>query len=127
MAWLRIPSRLVKNPRSGSSFFFQVYIPKDLIHQFDGIKSFRISLQSGTKAHSNRLSKNLSEIVDTLFNEIRAGMRSLNVEDIKEILRIEIRKSILHSHHVHLGTNEFSDESVNESLKYQRTRKEKLL
>ena len=126
MAWLRIPSRLVKNPRSGSSFFFQVYIPKDLIHQFDGIKSFRISLQSGTKAHSNRLSKNLSEIVDTLFNEIRAGMRSLNVEDIKEILRIEIRKSILHSHHVHLGTNEFSDEAVNESLNYQRTRKENL-
>ena len=37
-------------------------------------------------------------------------MRSLTIADIKEILRIEIRKSILHSHHVHPGTNEFSEE-----------------
>ena len=126
MAWLRTPSRLVQNPRSGSSFFFQVYIPKDLTQHFDEIKSFRISLQSGTKAHSSRLSRNLSAKVDTLFNEIRSGMRSLTIADIKEILRIEIRKSILHSRHVHLGTNEFSEESVQESLKHQRTRKENL-
>ena len=39
-------------------------------------------------------------------------MRSLTIADIKEILRVEIRKSILHSRHVHLGTNEFSEESV---------------
>ncbi|MDA0855748.1 MAG: integrase, partial [Proteobacteria bacterium] len=96
MAWLQTPSRLVKNPRSGSSFFFQVYIPKDLIHHFDGIKSFRISLQSGTKTLSSKLSKILSAKIESLFYEIRAGMRSLTVEDIKEILRIEIRKSILH-------------------------------
>ncbi|MDG2197028.1 MAG: hypothetical protein P8O70_09085 [SAR324 cluster bacterium] len=126
MAWLRTPSRLVQNPRSGSSFFFQVYIPKDLTQHFDEIKSFRISLQSGTKAHSSRLSRNLSAKVDTLFNEIRSGMRSLTIADIKEILRIEIRKSILHSRHVHLGTNEFSEESVQESLKHQRTRKKNL-
>ena len=126
MAWLRTPSRLVQNPRSGSSFFFQVYIPKDLTHHFDDIKSFRISLQSGTKAHSSRLSRNLSATVDTLFNEIRSGMHSLTIADIKEILRIEIRKSILHSRHVHLGTNEFSEESVQESLKHQRSRKKNL-
>ncbi len=126
MAWLRTPSRLVQNPRSGSSFFFQVYIPKDLTHHFDDIKSFRISLQSGTKAHSSRLSRNLSATVDTLFNEIRSGMRSLTIADIKEILRIEIRKSILQSRHVHLGTNEFSEESVQESLKHQRSRKKNL-
>lgn len=79
MAWLRTPSRLVQNPRSGSSFFFQVYIPKDLTQHLDKIKSFRISLQSGTKAHSSRLSRNLSATVDTLFNEIRSGMRLLTI------------------------------------------------
>ncbi len=126
MAWLRTPSRLVQNPRSGSSFFFQVYIPKDLTHHFDDSKSFRISLQSGIKAHSSRLSRYLSATVDTLFLEIRSGMRSLTIADIKEILRIEIKKSILHSHHVHLGTNEFSDEAVNESLNHQRIRKSNL-
>ena len=126
MAWLQTPSRLVKNPRSGSSFFFQVYIPKDLIHQFDGIKSFRISLQSGTKTLSSKLSKILSAKIESLFYEIRAGMRSLTVEDIKEILRIEIRKSILHANHVHLGTNEFSQKEVIRSQGIQQTRQQNL-
>ncbi len=126
MAWLRTPSRLVQNPHSGSSFFFQVYIPKDLTHHFDDSKSFRISLQSGTKAHSSRLSRNLSATVDTLFNEIRSGMRSLTIADIKEILRIEIRKSILHANHVHLGTNEFSQKEVIRSQGIQQTRQQNL-
>ena len=43
-------------------------------------------------------------------------MKSLEIEDIKEILRIEIRKQILHAHHVDLGTNKWSDTGVEESL-----------
>ncbi len=53
-------------------------------------------------------------------------MRSLTVEDIKEILRIEIRKSILHANHVHLGTNEFSQKEVIRSQGIQQTRQQNL-
>jgi len=43
-------------------------------------------------------------------------MKSLEIDDIKEILRIEIRKQILHAHHVDLGTNKWSDTGVEKSL-----------
>ena len=36
-------------------------------------------------------------------------MKKLDIEDIKEILRIEIRKQILHEHHVDLGTNKWDE------------------
>ena len=36
-------------------------------------------------------------------------MKKLDIEDIKEILRIEIRKQILHAHHVDLGTNKWDE------------------
>ena len=44
-------------------------------------------------------------------------MKPLTIEEIKEILRIEIRKQILHAHHVYEGTNRWSDSGVTESLK----------
>ena len=53
-------------------------------------------------------------------------MRSLTIADIKEILRIEIRKSILHANHVHLGTNEFSQKEVIRSQGIQQTRQQNL-
>ncbi len=53
-------------------------------------------------------------------------MRSLTISDIKEILRIEIRKSILHANHVHLGTNEFSQKEVIRSQGIQQTRQQNL-
>ena len=43
-------------------------------------------------------------------------MKSLEIDDIKEILRIEIRKQILHAHHVDLGTNKWNDTAVEKSL-----------
>ena len=43
-------------------------------------------------------------------------MKSLEIEDIKEILRVEIRKQILHAHHVDLGANKWSDSGVEKSL-----------
>ena len=43
-------------------------------------------------------------------------MKSLEIDDINEILKIEIRKQILHAHHVDLGTNKWSDSGVEKSL-----------
>ena len=45
------------------------------------------------------------------------GMKKFSVEDIREILKVEVRKSILHSHHVNLGTNKYDPEKVEDSLK----------
>ena len=43
-------------------------------------------------------------------------MKSLEINDIKEILRIEIRKQILHTHHIYEGTNRWSDTGIEKSL-----------
>ncbi len=43
-------------------------------------------------------------------------MRTLSLEDIKEILRDEVRKSILYAHHVNLGTNKWDDQKKQMSL-----------
>ena len=52
------------------------------------------------------LCQSLNRITIELFAEIRAGMKSLTIEDIKKILRVEIRKQILWAHHVDEGTSE---------------------
>ncbi len=46
----------------------------------------------------------MNKIVSKIDDQVRTGMKKLDIEDIKEILRIEICKQILHAHHVDLGT-----------------------
>ncbi len=43
--------------------------------------------------------------------------KTLFLDDIKEILKVEVRKSILHTHQVHLGTNKYNSEKFEDSLK----------
>ena len=50
------------------------------------------------------LCQSLNRITIELFAEIRAGMKSLTIEDLEKILRVEIRKQILWAHHVDEGT-----------------------
>ena len=42
-------------------------------------------------------------------------MKNITLEDVKNILRVEVRKSLLHIHHYELGTNVFSKDKLNES------------
>ena len=49
------------------------------------------------------------QILKEIFQDIRDGMKELTLDDIKEILRIEVRKSILHSGHVSSGHKEIYD------------------
>ena len=44
-------------------------------------------------------------------------MKSLDIDDIKGILRVEIRKQILNTHHLFEGTNKWSESGVENSLK----------
>ena len=43
-------------------------------------------------------------------------MKTLTLEDVREILKVEVRKSILHSHHVHLETNKYDPQKIENSL-----------
>mgnify|MGYP000501161526 CR=1 FL=1 len=101
---------------SGNTYYFRSRIPIDLIEHFGGLKEFRISLKCAIKSRSIRTTKILDQKVSGIFEDIRQGMKSLDIEDIKVILRIEMRKQILHAHHVDLGTNKWSDIGVEKSL-----------
>jgi len=101
---------------SGNTYYYRSRIPFDLIEHFGGLKEFRISLKCAIKLRSIRTTKILDKKVSGIYEEIRQGMKSLEIDDIKEILRIEIRKQILHAHHVDLGTNKWSDSGIEKSL-----------
>lgn len=43
-------------------------------------------------------------------------MKNITLEDVKNILRIEVRKLPLHIHHYEYGTNVYDDDKLNESI-----------
>ena len=98
-----------KRSRSSIHFHFRSKIPKDLIPYFNETKQFQISLNNVRNRETLLLSLRLKSIVQQLYSDIRSGMEKLTLEDIKEILRIEVRKSILHSSHISEGHNEIYD------------------
>ena len=85
-----------KKSKSSIHFHFRSIIPKDLISYFNEKTVFQISLIGVRNGESLLLSLRLNRIVIQLYSDIRSGMKNLTLEDIKEILRIEVRKSILH-------------------------------
>ena len=119
-----LPQYLSKN-NSNTSFFFRSYIPKDLLHLYDGRKMFRISLRCGNKVISKKLCLYLFKQTEIIYDQIRMG-KSLSIDDIKEILRIEVRKQIKHTQHFYLGTNVFDKEQTKQSLDVVSTRETKM-
>ena len=73
-------------------FDFRAKIPKDLIPLFEGRRKFQISLKNLRSRESQTLSLILKQKLESLFSQIREGMKSLTIEEIKDILRIEVRK-----------------------------------
>ena len=107
-------------------FDFRHRIPSDLISHFGGRRQFQISLNHVSSRETMLVSLALRNLVQELFSEIRSGMRDLSLEDIKEILRIEVRKSILHSHHVDLGTSKYDSMKKIESVETISSRETKM-
>ena len=101
---------------SGNTYYFRSRIPIDLIEHFGGLTEFRVSLKCAIKSRALRTTKILDNTVSKLYEKIREGMKSLDIDDIKEILRIEIRKQILFTHHIFEGTNRWSETGVEKSL-----------
>ena len=107
-----------KGSGSSTHFHFRSKIPIDLISVFDGTRQFQISLKNVSNKDTVFVSLTLKNLVQKLFTDIRSGMKNLTLDDIKEILRIEVRKSILYSHQVNEGTNKHTDRGFVKGLDY---------
>jgi len=107
-------------------FDFRHKIPTDLVSYFGGKRQFQISLNNVSNKEILLVSQSLKILVQELFSDIRSGMEDLTLEDIKEILRIEVRKSILHSHHVDLGTSKYDSMKKIESVETISSRETKM-
>ena len=123
---MKHPHLVQRKYGSKTYFHFRGFIPQDLIPTFSGRKEFQISLKNVRSGETLVVSIYLQTLIEELFNEIRMGMKTLTLEDIREILKIEVRKSILHSHHVHLGTNKFDPNKLEQSLVSVSARKLKM-
>ena len=53
-------------------------------------------------------------------------MKNITLKDVKEILRIEVRRSLLHIHHYQYVTNVFSKDKLNESISRSMKEEERL-
>ena len=115
-----------KRSRSSIHFHFRSKIPKDLISYFNETKQFQISLNNVRNSETLLVSLRLKSIVQQLYSDIRSGMKNLTLEDIKEILRIEVRKSILYSHQVNEETNKHSERGVLKGVEYVLDLEQKL-
>ena len=96
---------VTKKSKSTIHFHFRSLISRDLISYFNGTSQFQISLKDVSNNQTLLVSLRLKEIVQELFSQIRSGMKNLTLDDIKKILRVEVRKSILYSRQVNVETN----------------------
>ncbi len=105
-----------KRSKSSIHFHFRSKIPKDLISYFNETKQFQISLNNVRNSETLLVSLRLKSIVQQLYSDIRSGMKNLTLEDIKEILRIEVRKSIRYSHQVSEESDKHSERGSHKSI-----------
>ena len=105
--------------KSQYSYLFVSYIPKDLSNHFGGKNKFRVSLKSVIFSESKRLSQSLIIVMERIYDEIRRDMKStLTIEDVKDILRKEIKRSQTHSNYFsYLGVHRRNDTSVGEGIR----------
>ena len=98
------------------TFMFRCIIPKDLKCVL-GQNEIRVSLNNSLYSHSKIISSNLYNLCQLFFREVRRGsMKNITLEDVKHILRVEVRKSLLHIRHYRYGTNVYNEEKLNESI-----------
>ena len=117
---------IIRTRKPYQSFLFRCIIPKDLISVL-GQNEFRVSLGSSLYSHSKIISTNLYNLSQFIFREVREGyMQNITLEDVKNILRIEVRKSLLHIHHYQYGTNVFSKDKLKDSISRIEENEEKL-
>ena len=107
---------VVRTIKSDKYRFYSCRILRDIQSYFNNRSKFYLSINSATNKQAWLICQNLNRITTELFAEIRMGMKSLTIEEIKEILRVEIRKQILWAHHVNEGTSEHDIQNRMNSL-----------
>jgi len=112
--------------KRNNSHLIRFNIPKDLEDKFEGRTRFHISLKNVKNKERHLVSIYLKSLTSNLFKDIRMGMKKLSVEDIREILKVEVRKSILHSHHTNLEVNKYDSEEIQKSLTKVSSKEEKM-
>ena len=106
--------------------YFRCIIPKDLRGTLDK-SQIRLSLKNSDYCYSKIVANSLYILAQNIFEEFRTcNMKDITSEDVKEILRIEVRKSLLHIHHYQYGTNVFSKDKLKESISRIEGNEEKL-
>ena len=119
-------NHLVKGTKPYQYYFFRCIIPKDL-RSILGKSQIRISLKNSDYCNSKIIAKSLYIVSKNLFDELRLDpMKNITIKDVKDILRIEVRKSLLHIHHYQYGTNVFSKDKINESISKTINEEERL-
>ena len=113
---MRKTPHIIRTRKPYQTFLFRCIIPKDLISVFRQVE-FRVSLGNSMYSHSKIISTNLYNICQFIFREVREGyMKDITLEDVKNILRIEVKKSLMHIHHYEYGTNKWDDKKLKESI-----------
>ena len=117
---------LARGTKPYQYWYFHCIIPKDLRETL-GKSVIRISLKNSDYCCSKNIDHTLYFLTQTIFKEFRIGkMKDITLEDVKDILRIEVKKSLLHIHHYEYGTNVFDEEKLNESISKADKEEEKL-
>jgi integrase len=117
---------LARGTKPYQYWYFHCIIPKDLRETL-GKSVIRISLKNSDYCYSKNVAHTLYFLTQTIFKEFRIGkMKDITLEDVKDILRIEVKKSLLHIHHYEYGTNVFDEEKLNESISKADKDEEKL-
>ena len=117
---------IIRTRKPYQYFLFRCIVPKDLISVL-GQNEFRVSLGNSLYSHSKIISTNLYNLCQFIFREVREGyMKDITLEDVKNILRIEVRKSLMHIHHYEYGTNVYDDKKLNKSISRIDENEEKL-
>ena len=113
--------------KSDYSYLFVSYIPKDLQNYFNGKTKFRVSLKSGIYIESRRLSQSLQIVMQRIYEEIRSMKSDLTLDDVKDILRKEIKRSQTHSNYFsYLAVDRRDDVSITEGLERLEKEEEEL-
>ena len=91
---------LRKDRNNASSYHFVSIILKDLHIHFGNRKSFTLSLRTGIYRDARSISHKLYAICQIIYQKIRMEELELDIEGIKNILKVEVTRSVRHSEHI---------------------------
>ena len=92
--------------------FFRCIIPKDLQGNFDGITDFRLSLGCVRNEDTQILCLKLKQITESVFVEIRSGMKNLSLDDIKGKTVDDVMCCTANNKHVQIQFYDTDEKSI---------------